>query len=219
MSSMKRKNAYDVAQGYTKKQKGAGGLQKRKSFVRKDDLGYVDLAAATYAGDTTGSVTLIPTIAQGTAVTQRVGKRVALKSLEVKGSISANAASVTSEPWFAIVYDKRPTGSLPAITDIYNSNSPDAFPNDANSDRFVILRNKSYIMIGNNTGVTSDHILENIHMYMSLKNSPMVFKALGTGAIADIAEGALYLITGGNVAAGTQASSFYLGFRVRFVDV
>ena len=41
----------------------------------RQEAGYIDVAAADYVLDTTGSVTLLNTVAQGAAVTQRVGRR------------------------------------------------------------------------------------------------------------------------------------------------
>ena len=48
---------------------------------------------------------------------------------------------------------------------------------------------------------------------------PVVYKAAGTGAIGDIEEGALYLVTVGQVAAGTAAAAMRVAFRLRFLDV
>ena len=55
--------------------------------------------------------------------------------------------------------------------------------------------------------------------WLDLKSKPVVYKAAGTGAIGDIEEGALYLVTIGQVAAGTAAAAARLAFRLRFLDV
>ena len=55
------------------------GGARQKSALRllaaSKETGYIDVAAADYVLDTTGSVTLLNTVAQGAAVTQRVGRR------------------------------------------------------------------------------------------------------------------------------------------------
>ena len=51
--------------------------------------------------------------------------------------------------------------------------------------------------------------------WLSLGNRPVTFKAAGTGAIGDIEEGALYLVTVGNTAAGTAAAALAASFRMR----
>ena len=50
------------------------------------------------------------------------------------------------------------------------------------------------------------------------KYSRQVFKSAGTGAINDIDEGALYIVTVGGNAAGTSAGIANIAFRLRFYD-
>lgn len=218
----------------------AGGVQKRvkSSFMRQavaasrtrrivasKETGYVDLAAATYALDTTGSVTLLNTIAQGAAVTQRVGKKVIMKGLQCRGRLVANADAVINDVAFMIVYDKRPTGALPAITDILVTAGPGSMNNDNNSGRFRILKRSDEILIGGTslTGVVANTLTEgtakSCDWWLDLKSAPTTYKAAATGAIADIEEGALYLVTIGATAPGTTAAAMTAGFRVRFLDV
>jgi len=192
------------------------GLNRRG--VASKETGYVDLALANYPLDTTGSVTLIATIAQGTAVTQRVGKKVLLKSIQIRGSVSNNSAATVNDVAYLIVYDRRPTGSLPAVTDILDTASSRSMNNDANSGRFKILRRVDCALVGNITTYT-ESTMKSIDDYIKLNKLPMVFKAAGTGAIGDIEEGALYLVTVGMSAAGTAAAQLSAGFRTRFVDV
>ena len=82
------------------------------------EVNYVDLANAAYGLNTTGTITLIATIAQGASVQQRIGKRAYYKSLLMRGVIIAGSTGTVADASYLIVYDKRPTGALPAITDI-----------------------------------------------------------------------------------------------------
>lgn len=194
-------------------------LQRAPGMSR--ETGYVDLAAANYALDTTGSVTLIATIAQGAGVTQRVGKKIVLKSLQARG-LSYNGSTATlNDVAYLIVYDKRPTGALPAVTDILVSASAAAFNNDANSGRFKILKRVDRILLGNNAAAANqtDLMAVSEDFFLDLKGLPTVYKAAATGAIGDIEEGALYLVTVGQVAAGTAAAILNVGFRTRFIDI
>lgn len=184
------------------------------------ETGFVDTAAAVYAMNTTGAITLIPTIAQGASVNQRVGKKIILKSLQIRGNVIPGGAATTgvSVAWM-IVYDRRPTGSLPAITDVLTAVGATTFTNDANTGRFKILRRWSDSVIGALTlGQLTDKSHYTIDEYLKL-DLPCVFKAAGTGAIADIEEGALYLITVGDNAAGTGDGDCALAFRTRFLDL
>lgn len=204
-----------VAQQAQRYNTNAMGLQR----AYRKESNYVDLANASYANDTTGSITLINTVAQGAAVTQRVGKKFFMKSLQIRGIITNNAAATSSTAVNLIVYDSKPTGSLPAITDILVSANSNSFNNDNNTDRFKIIRRYDDVLVGAPSATTGTSLSAcNFDDYIKL-NKPVVCKAAGTGAIGDIELGALYFVTVGNNAAGTSASATACAFRIRFADI
>lgn len=198
------------------------GLNRRG--VASRETGFVDLGAASYNIDTTGTITLIPTIAQGASVNQRVGKKILLKSLQCRGFAVNGSTATINDSAIIFVYDKRPTGALPAITDVLVSANSQSLNNDANSGRFSIVKRLDFMMIGPQTGTIATEQLTDstgvsCDFYLDLRKRACTFKAAGTGAIGDIEEGALYMITVGQVAAGTGAASATLSFRTRFIDV
>jgi len=219
--------------GYAKKARYVAPSQQivpyqRPAAIRRvlanKETGFIDTGIANYALDTTGSIVLIPTITQGASVNQRVGKKVFLKSLQCRGVAFNNATASVNDCAMLIVYDKRPTGVVPAITDILVSANSQSFNNDANSGRFRILKRWDFVMLGPLTGVIAtqqltDCTAQEADFFLKLKNLPLVFKAAATGTIADIEEGALYLVTVGDHGAGTTASTLTANFRTRFVDV
>jgi len=186
--------------------------------VASRETGYVDTAAAGYNCDTTGSIALIGTIPQGTSVQERVGKKVILKSIQMRGRVETNAAATAIDCAVLIVYDKRPTGSLPAVADVLVSASPNAFNNDVNSGRFRILRRYDFVLVGSAANAYTEASMKDASDYFKV-NRPEIFKAAGTGAIGDIEEGAVYVVTVGGLAAGTGAATATLAFRTRFIDV
>lgn len=198
-------------------------LQRAPGMSR--ELGYVDLGSGNYPLDSTGSVTLLNAVAQGAAVTQRVGKKIKMKGLQCRGYVVANATASTNDIAYLIVYDKRPTGSLPAVTDILAAASPFAMNNDANAGRFSILKRVDAMLIGNAsfTGAVANALTDctalDADFYLDLKGREVVYKAAATGAIGDIEQGALYLVTVGQNAAGTTAATLGVAFRMRFLDV
>ena len=119
------------------------------------ETGYIDVAAADYVLDTTGSVTLLNTVAQGAAVTQRVGKKIVMKGLQCRGNLQNGSTANSNDVAFMIVYDKRPTGALPTVSDILVSASSSAMNNDANTGRFSILKRHDDILIGNLTAAAN----------------------------------------------------------------
>lgn len=195
------------------------GLQRALGMAK--ELGYVDVGTATYNLDTTGSIALLNTVAQGAAVTQRVGKKILLKGLQCRGQCYNNNTATFNDIAFLIVYDKRPTGALPAVTDILAAATSIAMNNDANAGRFSIIKRVDDMLTGNNAAAASylDNMAKSADFYLPLKGLQTTYKAAGTGAIGDIEEGALYLVTVGNNAAGTAAATMQVNFRLRFVDV
>lgn len=193
-------------------------LQRAPGVSR--DTGFVDVALTAYAMDTTGTIALLNIVAQGTSVNQRVGKKIQLKSLQCRGNIIANSTAILNDIAYMVVYDKRPTGALPAITDILVTANANSFNNDANSGRFVILKRVDVTMTGNSTAATNvtDSTILDGSFYLKL-NHPVAYKAAGTGAIGDIEQGALYFVSVGTNAAGTTAATGQLAFRTRFDDV
>lgn len=80
------------------------------------------------------------------------------------------------------------------------------------------------MMVGPVTGTiateqVTDNTAQSCDFFLSLRGLPGIFKAAGTGAIADIEEGAIYLVTVGMNAAGNTAAQANLAFRTRFYDV
>lgn len=179
------------------------------------------MASQVFAGNTTGTIVLAAVIVQGAAVTQRVGKKVLWKGIQIRGYAQAdNTTTVTGGTWI-LVYDKRPTGALPNITDILVTANSSSFLNDANSGRFKILARRNYSLCGNvqTAGQQNDSTFQMIDEYVKLKNLKGVFKAAGTGDIGDIEEGAIYLMTVGTTPTGTADMIFQLAARTRFLDV
>lgn len=221
-----RTSAYRQVAAASRTARILSGRYNRRMSVRgagrvSGETGFLDVATATYAFDTTGSVTLLNTVPQGASVSQRVGKKIVLTSLQVRGNTFNNSAALWNDVAMLIVYDRRPTGALPAITDILNSVSSVSMNNDANSGRFVIVKRSDFVMIGNTTAAAniSESAVVDASAYIPLGNKPTVYKAAATGAIGDIEQGALYLVTVGAVAAGTTAASAQLAFRLRFKDI
>lgn len=183
--------------------------------------GYVDLAVSNYNCDTTGSIALIATIPQGTSVNQRVGKKAMYKSLQVRGLVRGENTTLYNKGVVLIVYDRLPTGTLPSVTDILDTANANSFNNDANSDRFKIIRRMEFPIVGNvaTAGQGTDSSLHCVDEYIDLSKYIVQFKAAGTGAIADISKGSLLVVTAGLIAAGSADTTATLGFRTRFVDI
>jgi len=182
------------------------------------EVNYVDLPLVTYDLNSTGSIVLISTIAQGASVNQRIGKRAFYKSLIIRGLAFTGASTTFLDAAFLIIYDKRPTGALPAITDILTSVSPSAFMNDNNTGRFEVIRRQDFCLIGNQTTPQTGQEAKNVDLYIPLNKRPITFESAGTGAIGDIDSGALYLVTLSSVVPGANAGILRVACRTRFTE-
>ena len=169
-------------------------MSRRSGLVRRlgQEVNFVDTASAEYAMNTTGSIALLATIAQGAAQTQRIGRKIQLKSIQVRGMVTADNTTIATKGTWFIVYDKRPDGALPAITDILVSASSRSMTNSVNVGRFQIICRKDYSIVGNDTtaGQQTDKSHYSVEKFIKI-NKRVVFKAAGTGAIGDIEQGAL----------------------------
>lgn len=187
----------------------------------KKSAHYVDTALGTYPLNTTGSITLVNVVPQGASYSERIGKKIALKSLQVRGSIESDSTTTVTSGGYMIVYDRHPTGSLPAITDILESITTTAFNNTQNEGRFKIVARNIVPLTGNNTtaGQVNSNSNYYVDQYIKLKGLPTVYKAAGTGAIGDVETGALYIVTLGDRAAGTSDGIMRAEVRLRFYDM
>lgn len=193
------------------------GSTRGFSKPSRGDPGTIDVASATRVADTTGTIFLLNTIPTGTTQVTRVGKKVNMTNLYVQGRIAAGSAGSLARGTLVIIYDKRPTGTLPAITDVYDTINSNSFRNNDNWDRFEILHRHTYAVNGASAG-TVENGQWDIDIRVPIKRE-VIFKSAGTGAIADQERGSLIAITMGDVAAGTGAPIFTFGTRLSYQDL
>lgn len=195
---------------------GFFGAGYRRSINEKKT---VDVAPNSYVADTTGTVTLLNGIATGTDFTDRIGRKIILKSIFVRGLVGpVDTSTGTNCARILIVYDMQANGSAPAVTDILKTADSRDQINLNNRDRFKILFDKQWTL-GPFDGVTLGYIgapsVANVKLYRRL-NLETLFNGT-TAAIGSIATGSIYMVTIGNQAAA-NGSSFQVSTRIRFVD-
>ena len=138
--------------------------------VMSKESGFVDLAAATYACNSTGSITLIATVAQGTSVNQR-GQE---DSMEVDANPRHGAGQRDNREQQQRVADRlRPSSDRlcrPSPTCL--SATAISFTNDANSGRFQILKRWNDTILGNvgTAGQQTDKSSVVVDEFLSLRS-------------------------------------------------
>lgn len=184
------------------------------------ELKYVDIAAATYVSDTTGSVTLLNGIAVGDDNTTRNGRQVTIKSVQVRGKfVPVDGSTVASKARLMLVWDNAAAGATAAIAAILTAATSSSFPLVNNANRFTILVDRTFTIGQFDTTATQaiagSPTVHDIEIY---KRVNAVTQYNGTGATdASIQNGALLMVTIADNAAAA-GGTFTLATRVRFVD-
>lgn len=186
----------------------------------------------TYAGGAT--ITLLNGVQTGAGFFNRVGSRIEMKNLHLRGFISYNATQTEDFGRIIVVYDRQPTGALPTWTTMFQhrdqagaaTTSCTAEINLDNRDRFSILSDKMYWFpsFTYNAGVLtngpnfpgSDQEMD-INTFIKLKGLVTHFNSTANPCtIANIATGALYLITVSQN--NSNSVNLTLGTRLRYKD-
>jgi len=189
----------------------------RSLRVYQKETGYFDQQISTNLAADDVFVLLINDISQGAGTVQRVGKKITLRSLQLRGKIQPVDDTTTPCQFnYMIVYDKRPTGTLPSYTDILEENESYALTKADNEGRFTILKRRTDWIIGGTGELTSKSFFSE-EWFLPMKNMPVVYKSLGTGGIGDIEQGALYFVAfGSNLA--VNGGQMTARTRLRFMD-
>lgn len=235
---MKRKRTQDYKrQPQSKKSRAVTPIPVTLSAPLKagGELKVFDIDVASYAINTTGSVTLLAVPVLGTDMTNRVGRRIILKSVYVRGFMVVDgnltqpppAQVSTSQQWrFMLVQDNQPNGAAPALTAILKEQHPASQLNMDNRDRFRVLKDKTWVIdpfLYSSTATATlsgqANVTKQVKCYKKL-NIDCIFNGTNGGTIADINSGALWMVWVGNAAAVTGGTDgvFRGTTRVRFED-
>lgn len=181
------------------------------------DLGFIDTAHNSALNISTPVLTLLNGCAPGTGGSDRIGRKIVIKSIHVKGYIYPDTTATFNTPKLCLVWDKQPSAVAPAFTDIFDqvggNNLPYSPINLDNSRRFKILWSKIYNVTGGAT--VTDSSSRWVEVYKKV-NLTTVYNAGSAGTIADIESGALYLVMVGSQVSGTGDCTFYGSTRIRF---
>jgi len=211
--------------GYAKRIRlSTGRFPRRRPILRRPrraigshvEYKYVDvtLSPGTTRTDTTGDVILLNGIARGDDVSDRIGRKVIIKSLEARFYAYVTAGTgVDQSNRVMLVYDKQPSGAAPNITDVLVSVSTTALKNENNSQRFTILYDQIYYLNGSGESDSA----KIWHTYRRL-NFPVQFNAGYAATVADIQSGAIWLMVMGSEARGATASAINGRTRIKFID-
>lgn len=187
----------------------------------RPELKFVDVSMTNFVNATTGTITLINGIAQGSDFNNRIGRKVQIKSILLNGNLFSGPPPSNAvqgvQGMIAIIYDTQPnSGSLPAYTDIFQIADPNTVMNLNNRDRFKVLmkfRKGVNGWVSTVTPTVQGNPNNAIFSKYKKCNLEQIFSATGN-TIGGISTGALYFTSVGDVT-GSQIDWYT---RVRFSD-
>lgn len=198
----------------------------------------IDIPEATITLEAIGTPPtfhLLNGIQVGSGFFNRIGSKIEMLNLHVRGFLVNIATSVQQYGRILIVYDRQPNGAAPAITEVLQSRDQTGTASTTDKseinldqrDRFIIVRDKDFFLpsVTNTGGVLTNgpnwpgDIEEHweINWFIKLKNLLTHFKSsTNPTTVADINTGALYAI----FLAGTTAQwAAQVSFRLRYSDL
>lgn len=203
--------------------RGSMGVGEVKFFdvdVANPAAGLLETAsvAATVPTNAFVGITQLNSVLQGATSYNRIGAKILIKSVNVRGTFRLLGTAPVSEAFrFMIVFDRQPNGAYPSLASVLSDNISGATSfhsaiNMSYKDRFVILRDQYRTLspAGNTALVISEHIKTKLETQ---------YKA-NAGTIGDISTGALYLICFALTAPGAASYIAMDDFhsRLRYFD-
>jgi len=199
-SSMPKRSHSQVSGGITASQLRTA---KRQGRVRiggykrgKEALKFIDF---TVAGQGTIAVPAvikdITVIPQGVGQSERIGRKIVFKKIEIRGLLTVSASSDPVR--FVLIQDKQTNGAAFTVAEVMDNDYsylPLNFRERENKERFKLLWDRTVIANAAITGV--NHIYK---VFKTIKcNIPVVYDATAsTGAVATQRINSVRLVTGG----------------------
>lgn len=187
------RSSYNYTRGYQR-----GYMRNVGNYGRFQPVGpevkFLDSGEGNAAVSTTGTLTTsLNLIPQGVSPSERVGRKVVLTAVQLRGQLSLTNTSTptnTADRVRIILYwDKQANGAAATATDILSTASIDSFNNLTNSSRFVILADKEMELVtqaGANDGA-ADQFAVDVRSFSIFKRCriPMEFNG-ATGGLTEI---------------------------------
>lgn len=226
------KRTFSMSEAYAPSSKRVKAANKIKKFMKRTTGNKYRQATAgvpelKYDDNTlnvsltqTGSSQLVLTVAQGSDNTDRIGRKITIKSIQYDVVVSAATTELATYPnasnvaKMLVVYDKQPNGALGAWSDVINSTNsivtPFCFKNYDNIDRFDILAIEEFeISEGGPNNCRRSRFIP-----LSLET-----RFDGTGAtISDIQTGSIFVAYADQNGLGANFTEMQGRFRVLYSD-
>lgn len=200
-----------------------GAKRRVSDWESRPELKAVEISFATYQPNS-GNVVVTPVnlVAAGTDLTNRIGRKILMQSLEGRCFIApTDATTNASITRVVVVYDKQIKGALPTGPDIFSEPAVGSCLspyNLNNRDRFVVLYD-NVVPTGGNLGSAAIALGSPSVAYFQFRidvSLPTLYDGTG-GVIGDITYGGLFVVCC-NSEPGGAGSDVRATYRLRFTE-
>lgn len=185
---------------------------------RRGELKFVDVASNSTDFSATGVLVLLNGVAPGTGASQRIGKKLVMKSLYFRAAIGSGVTGANvfrGHVRLLFIYDKQTNATAPTVSDILQQPFGSAAMNMDNRDRFVVISDKQFAI-----DQAGGHQSASCKFFKKL-NLQTIFNAGTAGTVADISTGSVYLLLisddTGSIGSTNQPQISYYN-RIRYDD-
>ena len=214
MSATGWKNAKKSNNTFKKKK---SGFKKRKDLkfdpqpfkvMERKDITTSTVVSVPLSG-AFGAVSLRSGVAQGPGQSERVGRRILLKSFDIRYVYTPAASGEQCR--ILVVYDRQCNGSTPLSTDITSFGDVISPMNLNFSDRFVVLMDEITPQPGS---TATAYVYGHRHVKINLEQ---LFQAT-TSAVSSISSGGIFLMAANTGLGIGVATALSITTRVRYLD-
>lgn len=185
--------------------------QSSRGWIKADtvEFKYKDTSSAV-ANASTGNLYIMNGIAKGDGVSERIGRKVTVRSIQLRGYLATNTVTATMDVVRVIIFvDRQVNAVAPTVAEVLQTATFEQFRNLENRARFRILFSKAYA-VGNQ--YCQSYVPIDWYKKISI---PTIYS--GTGATsASITTNGLYILLICEEA--TNPSRHSLRWRVRYTD-
>lgn len=165
-------------------------------------------ASATTVIPSTGSISIISVMAQGTGDNERIGTKVIFQNITFNGVLTASNTATSTFVRLILLVDKEFNQALPAVADVLQAVNVVSPLHEDNTKRFVVLKNK--LMNMSNTGQN------NAKMKFFIKLPFHGFYDGGGATAADCKENQILLLLVSDQAVNTPSLHWFS--RIKYTD-
>lgn len=192
-------------------------VQARRRYWRKltrPELKTVVASQNTQEINNGGTFQLLTGITPGTSDTTRVGNKILLKYLWLKGNIRTIATSVDQTVRLVIIEDRAPTGALPAWTDVFNTVDVYSFRNRDRLTRFKVYYDKMFLI----NRPSEENSSKPLKKFLKIRR-PVYYNDTGGATIATAQKSCFYIAWVGTEVTGTTCALIDYNTQVGFTDL